>query len=163
MGNKCSICYGHKQRQAIDKALIAGEALRGIARQYNASQATISRHKKHIKIKIQKAQEKQTKQIVKTNNEILEKEPLNANFLINRIRAILVINMQVILQANEEKDNRMVIQATNSTLKCIDSLKTFLPAEPQNINLNVKSEEIIREEIDELSKSQIETILHERI
>jgi len=43
----CLIC-SHKKRNAIEKALIAGQTYRNIARRWRVSTAGISRHKPHI-------------------------------------------------------------------------------------------------------------------
>ena len=45
MAQRCSICL-HPERNAIDKAIIAGVTLRNIGSQYGMSEASVHRHKK---------------------------------------------------------------------------------------------------------------------
>jgi hypothetical protein len=44
MARTCTIC-AHPERAAIDRALVAGEANRGIARRFSASDDAVQRHK----------------------------------------------------------------------------------------------------------------------
>jgi hypothetical protein len=44
MSMPCSICP-HPQRSAIDRGLIAGESIRGMARRYGVSASSIARHR----------------------------------------------------------------------------------------------------------------------
>ncbi len=43
---KCTIC-GHAEREAIDRALVRGEGLRGLAERYGTSHVALFRHKRH--------------------------------------------------------------------------------------------------------------------
>jgi len=43
----CSIC-AHRQRKAIDKALIAGESIRTVAGRYGVPKSTLADHKAHL-------------------------------------------------------------------------------------------------------------------
>ena len=47
MGMTCSICR-HPEREQIDKAILAGDSMRNIAKRYGSTEATIHRHKKHL-------------------------------------------------------------------------------------------------------------------
>jgi len=53
---KCSICC-HPDRDSIDKAIIAGQSNRSVAKQYNVSDAAVQRHKAHIPSHLAKAKE----------------------------------------------------------------------------------------------------------
>jgi hypothetical protein len=72
MTQRCSIC-SHPGREAIDTALIRGEAYRGIAKQFECSEASMYRHKKNcIKAAIEIIQAdlvEQTAQIVGESEE----------------------------------------------------------------------------------------------
>ncbi len=47
MPRQCSVCT-HPQRPAIDAALVAGESLRSIAKQFTVSDSALFRHRDHI-------------------------------------------------------------------------------------------------------------------
>jgi hypothetical protein len=53
-------CLGcsHPEREAIDKALVAGEPLRNIAKRVSISPAALVRHKSHVAGTLVKAQER---------------------------------------------------------------------------------------------------------
>lgn len=170
MANKCTICNGHRQRAAIDKAIVAGEPLRTIAFQFNTSHPTISRHKKHIKIKIQKAQDRKDQQVVKTHEKNEKRKIIDIDKLIDIASNLLAINYNMVSMANKQTnkegivvDKKTVMQATLSTIKCMDTLKGFLPSEPQKIDLTMKTEEQERQEIDDMPKDYIEKLLYGHI
>ena len=54
MAMTCTGCK-HEAREAIDRALVAGEPHRAIASQYGLSHADVSRHKKHLKSTLTRA------------------------------------------------------------------------------------------------------------
>jgi beta-phosphoglucomutase-like phosphatase (HAD superfamily) len=57
MARICAVC-SHKRLSAIDKAIVAGESMRAIERQYKVSKDSIRRHKaEHIPKTLAKAQE----------------------------------------------------------------------------------------------------------
>lgn len=57
MARSCSVC-GHKRRQEIDKALLAGEPLLALSRQYGLSRDALRRHQgSHLPAAAAKAQE----------------------------------------------------------------------------------------------------------
>ena len=59
MPRTCTICT-HEQRAEIDQALVAGEALRDIARRCRVSKDAISRHKTHLPAHVAKAAKAQS-------------------------------------------------------------------------------------------------------
>lgn len=55
MPRTCSVC-GHSERPAIDRALVAGEAFRAIAKRFSVSMSAVDRHKKaHLPLTLTKA------------------------------------------------------------------------------------------------------------
>lgn len=50
MPRPCSVCI-HKDAEAINKALVAGETLQAIADRYGVSKAALSRHRRHMETK----------------------------------------------------------------------------------------------------------------
>jgi len=57
MTQKCSIC-NHRELKTINQALINGGTLRGIAKQFNVSDAAVFRHKEnHLPADLKKAKE----------------------------------------------------------------------------------------------------------
>ena len=54
MPRTCTICH-HYRRDTLDKALLRGEQLKGIARRYKVSEDALGRHKKHMQVVIAKA------------------------------------------------------------------------------------------------------------
>lgn len=57
MPRTCTICR-HEQREAIDQALVDGEAFRNIAKRFDSSWQAIRRHKEHLSQRIVKAAER---------------------------------------------------------------------------------------------------------
>lgn len=160
MGNKCTICNGHEQRRAIDKAILKGVSFRLIASQYGTSDATIRRHKKHIISKIQKAQEKQDTQVVKIAKNTIEIGVIDVDLLIATVQNAQMANLAIIQRASKENaaniqaatinkvdvdrqilyaNEKMIAVSTVPLLKCIEALKSFMPEPPKNINLNVEA------------------------
>lgn len=56
MPRKCSVCLS-SQREDIDRALVGGEPLRGIARTFRVSEDALGRHKPHVSTTLAKAAE----------------------------------------------------------------------------------------------------------
>ena len=75
-GGQCTIC-NHPQRVEIDKALVSGETLRNIAKQFGVSYSAVGRHKRngHIAAKIAKvARKKEIEDAKEIRNAVEEKE-----------------------------------------------------------------------------------------
>ena len=74
MPRKCSVCT-HAHKDEIDEALIAGEPIRDIGRQFGVDKSSISRHKqKHLPSALIKA--KKTEEISRADNLVGEIERL---------------------------------------------------------------------------------------
>jgi hypothetical protein len=56
MTRTCTICT-HADRESIDKALLAGESLRNIAKRFDIGPSAVFRHKEHIPVALVKANE----------------------------------------------------------------------------------------------------------
>jgi hypothetical protein len=62
MQRTCLAC-SHAEREAIDKALVAGEPLGNIAKRVSISPAGLLRHKSHVAGTLVKAQERREEEI----------------------------------------------------------------------------------------------------
>jgi len=49
MGRTCTVC-NHSQRDDIDRAILAGQTERAIARQYRTGRSSVQRHKCHVSV-----------------------------------------------------------------------------------------------------------------
>jgi hypothetical protein len=62
MSRTCLAC-SNSEREAIDKALVAGEPLRNIAKRVSISPAALFRHRSHVAGTIAKAQERREEKL----------------------------------------------------------------------------------------------------
>ena len=96
MPQTCSICI-HADREAIDRALVAGGTLRKIAEQYSVSSTALHRHKAHIPPAVAKAHEAE--------------EVAEADRLLSAVRDLMVSAIETIDQAEHAGELRTKLAA----------------------------------------------------
>jgi hypothetical protein len=87
----------------IDKALIAREALRGIAQRFAVSDDALQRHKKHIARAITKAEDKRNKTIVTVAKAYERAEERRADTLVDQLRALITEAQEIGAEARRSK------------------------------------------------------------
>lgn len=101
MAQLCSCC-NHPRRQDIDKAIVAGESNRSIARQFDVSKDAVARHRKaHIAPKVAKAAE--------------ARERVGADKLLEIMESLLSTSIGCIRDARASGDNRTALTAVRET------------------------------------------------
>lgn len=107
MPRNCLVCTS-SEREAVEKAIVAKEPLRRIAARVGISQASLSRHAKHISQSIVKAAERREEQL---GENLLEE--------MRRIRHKL---WDLADKAEAEGDNRGAIVGVREVRECIESM-----------------------------------------
>jgi len=128
MPRTCSLC-GHPQRETIDKAIVAGETLRGIARTYRVSEDALTRHKAgHIAPAIATAHEAES--------------VAKADDLLEQLQALRNKAMGLLLKAEAAGDYRTALAGIREARACIETLLEVegeLDRRPQ-VNITISAE-----------------------
>jgi transposase len=111
MPRTCLACAS-PDRAAIDKALIAGEPFRNIAKRVSISPAGLLRHKNHVAKAIVKASEKR-------------EETLSDN-LLDEMRRVQRKAWDLLSKTESEGDHRGSIVALREVRECLESLGAML-------------------------------------
>lgn len=112
MPRPCTICT-HDQRQAIDAALVAGGAFRGIARQYAVSDDALRRHKQdHIPQALAQAQE--------------AADVAHADDLLAQVRELQAKTQNILVQAEAAGDLRTALGAIREARGNLELLARLL-------------------------------------
>ena len=115
MPRTCLACAS-PERAAIDKALVAGEPLRNIAKRVSKSPAGLLRHKSHVSQAIVKASEKR-------------EERLGDN-LLDEMRRVQRKAWELLAKTESERDHRGSIVALREVRECLESLGEMLANAP---------------------------------
>ena len=106
MPRTCSIC-SHERRSEIDQALIGGEAYRSIAKQYDASEAAMFRHKRgHL-----------TEAMVRSK---AAKEEVQSDKLFDKLKQLHQATLTILKNAEEGGDPRLALQAVGRAGKLLE-------------------------------------------
>jgi hypothetical protein len=108
MPRTCTICT-HKQRTAIDKALVARQAFRHIAKRYSVSTAALVRHSDdHLPSSLLKAQ--------------AAREAANADALLAQVVDLRGKALSVLEKAEGSDDLRAAVSAIREARGCVELL-----------------------------------------
>src|SRR5688500_1880811 len=108
MPRPCSVC-AHPERDAIDKALVAGVANRRIAAQYAVSEQAIRRHRaEHLPEKLAKAE--------------AATEVAQADDLLREVRALRSKAYGLLLKAEAAGDYRTALAGVREARGCLELL-----------------------------------------
>ncbi len=106
MPRTCTICT-HQQRQAIDKALIAGEPFRNIAERFGTSATALTRHKDdHLPARMVKAHERQ--------------DVRQAIDIVQQLKAVNSACWHVLSEARASGDGELILKASDRITKHIE-------------------------------------------
>ena len=111
MPRTCLACSS-SEREAIDKALVAGEPLRNIAKRVSISPAGLLRHKSHVAGAIAKAQERREEKLGDT--------------IFDEMRRVLAKAWELSGKAESEGDHRGAIVGLREVRECLVSLNGLL-------------------------------------
>ena len=122
MGRICTICR-HEKREGIDKALLAGDPYRGIARRFGASPPAVLRHREHIPGRLAKAH--------------AAKEVAQADSLLDQVRD-LTEEARGILRRVKAKDPKTALGAIREIRGTLELLARLLgEIQDQAVTVNV--------------------------
>jgi len=125
MPRTCTVCT-HEQRDAIDRALVAGEAFRHIAARFGTSTAALVRHKTdHIPAHLAKAEE--------------AKSAAQADSLLDRLLTLSKETAAILTEARtgKEKDNRLALLAIARAEKQLELQAKLLGELKEGATVNV--------------------------
>jgi hypothetical protein len=111
MPRTCLACAS-PEREAIEKALVAGEPLRNIAKRVSISPAGLLRHKSHLAQAIVKAGERREEQL--------------GDNLLDEMRRVQRKAWELLAKTESEGDSRGSIVALREVRGCLESLGTML-------------------------------------
>jgi len=111
MPRTCLAC-SNSEREAIDKALVAGEPLRNIAKRVSISPAGLLRHKSHVAGAIVKAQERREEKL--------------GDSIFDEMRRVLAKAWELSGKAESEGDYRGAIVGLREVRECLVSLNGLL-------------------------------------
>ena len=111
MPRTCLACSS-REREAIDKALVAGESFRNIAERVSISPAGLFRHKSHVANAIGKAQAQHEERLGET--------------LLDEMRRVQRKAWELLARTESEGDHRGSIVALREARECLESLGEML-------------------------------------
>ncbi|MGI6308457.1 MAG: hypothetical protein ACOX1X_07690 [Dethiobacteria bacterium] len=107
-GRKCTICE-HAKVNEINKALLAGDSFRNIAKRYGVSTAALHRHKSnHIPAALTQARE--AKEVAQADNLLAQVQELQAKAL------------SILRQAEAAGELRTALQGVREARSCLELL-----------------------------------------
>ncbi len=108
MPRTCTVCV-HPEREAIDRALVAGEPFRGIARTYRVSDDAVARHREsHLPERLAKAE--------------AAAEVAQADDLLREVRALRSKAYSLLLKAEAAGDYRTALAGVREARACLELL-----------------------------------------
>ena len=108
MARKCVVCE-HEKVNEINKALLAGETYRNIAKRFSVSISSLSRHKnQHIPKAMTKAQEAQ--------------EVAQADNLLEQVQSLQSRALSILAKAEASGDLRTALQGIREARSCLELL-----------------------------------------
>jgi hypothetical protein len=111
MPRTCLACSS-LEREAIDKALVAGEPLRNIAKRVSISPAGLLRHRNHVANAISKAQAQHQERLGET--------------LLDEMRRVQRKAWELLAKTESDRDHRASIIALREVRGCLESLGEML-------------------------------------
>jgi hypothetical protein len=126
MPRTCTICR-HPERGAIERALLAGEPYRAVARQFGVSKDALERHRAAGHVADHLAQAHQAAQVAQADDLLAEVGALRAKAY------------SILLQAETAGDLRTALQGIRTALECLTLLAKLLGEldERQRVQVNI--------------------------
>jgi hypothetical protein len=110
-GRRCTIC-SHEHVGAIDRALIAGRPIRGIARTFGLGEDAVGRHRDHLSRTLVKAHDVD--------------ETIRADELLAEATALQTKAWQLLHEAEAQSDPRTALMAVREVRGCLELLARLL-------------------------------------
>jgi hypothetical protein len=111
MPRTCLACAS-PERKEIDKAIVAGEPFRNIAKRVSLSTAALFRHKDHVGTAIVKAEERREEKL--------------GDSLLEEMRRVQRKAWELLAKTEEDRDHRGSIVALREVRECLESLGDML-------------------------------------
>ena len=106
MARTCTICR-HPERNEIDRALVAGEPYRGVARLYKASESAVYRHQQgHL-----------VKAMVKAHDA---QEVAHGDSLVDQLQSLQQRALGILTEAERSGDHRTALAAIRESRGCLE-------------------------------------------
>ena len=122
MPRACTVCT-HKNADAINEEMVAGQPLSGISRRYRGiSEDALYRHRDHISAKLAKAHE--------------AREEVAADSLLARLRQVNRETSEILSEAKQAQDHELALKAITRVEKQIE-LEARLLGELQDAPLHL--------------------------
>ncbi len=128
MPRTCHACFS-LEREAIDKALVAGKPLRNISKHISISPAGLLRHKAHLSRAVVRA-------------AVRRDERLGDN-LLDEMRRIQEKAWELLARTESEGDHRGSIVALREVRECLESLGTMLARAGAGNTFHVTLEQVL--------------------
>lgn len=123
MPRVCSVCR-HGERQAIDRALIAGETFRYVSQRWGLSLAALVRHRDdHLPVALRKAAEAQGL--------------ADALDLVAQLKAVNSAAFTVLQEARQTGDGELALKAINTVVKQLEMVARAGGALPEAPTVNL--------------------------
>ncbi|MGB9793340.1 MAG: hypothetical protein ACPLRU_02490 [Desulfofundulus sp.] len=122
MPRKCTICE-HPQVEEINKALLSGDSLRNIARQFAISKDALFRHRQHLPADMVKAQEAE--------------EVARADSLLDQVTELKDRALAILDKAEQAGDSRTALLAIREAKGCLELLAKLLGELHEQTTVNV--------------------------
>ncbi len=155
MPRTCTVC-SHRDREAIDQALVSGEPFRHIATRTGTSTAALQRHKHdHVPRSLAKAKEAQ---------ELAHADGLldRVRWLCGRAEGFLAETEAIQREARAEGDKRLAVLAVHAGLKALRELREtvhllsqltgHLAPEPRFVIITAEQHEMMQESEQEVMR-----------
>jgi len=108
MARVCTVCT-HPERAAIDRALVAGEPYRGIARRFSASDDAVQRHRaEHVPVELTAAKRAE--------------DATGADDLLDQVRTLQghALDILTATKGGADKDYRVALGAIRELRGCVE-------------------------------------------
>ena len=107
MPRTCTICT-HTKRREIDRALVAGEPYRSIAKHFGASAPAVLRHREHLPARLVRAQE--------------ARDAAQADTLLDQLRTLQERTLEILRKAESAGDLRTATAAIGQARQNLELL-----------------------------------------
>ena len=123
MPRVCTVCT-HPQREAIDRALVAGGPRSTVAQSYGLSERSVGRHEaEHLPAAMVKGEE--------------ARQEAHAFDVVKQLRAINGATLQILKESRETRDNDMALKAIDRVQKQIELQAKLLGELNEGTTVNV--------------------------
>ena len=141
MPRTCTVC-GHKERQAIDKALVAGESFRNISQHFGRSAAALFRHKEHVTGALVKAAERREERHGASLLDQVEDLTAESQGLLSRVLQTLFPpgsqnGEKQAVSPKDAKDASAVVRDVRENLRFIAQLTGQLKGDGATVNIGI--------------------------